>query len=929
MQLHIASDLIQHYVLDVEPLETDNVIEEIVRLGVEASATYPEVGRWNLFFWLERPALWALRPVRITTGLDSFLFQDNGLPGVTDVAELITHVLVDSENPGRLANSWQEFVAGDPCNMLFASFLWLNWDAIGDPKLWPDGKVPPNSAILAAFRRAIGVRASALGGARTEPPRLLLASTTGDADLVLYGFGNHIAELDGCLYLVNQMACKALADELGFSSTDEDAAERPVVHRSRTELAVELSLYRGMLRSGGNDLKQITRINEAVEGHFTPEIALTRGGGSITAVHDRISDIIGGQWKDEPVFGRDDFVVRMIHEKGGTCGLGDLLALCARLDVAHVQDAGFPRRSSLRLGFSAPIGRSKTPDLSAGKHLPPAKPSIVLDRLAITSLTSFIQSLRALRWREDLRIMERIAERCVTLQKAHTLPRETRRMLANAFQRFGAICGKIQDLETVLEKIQAESNPPSEFRGQAALREEIQLYRWELHHSGAGLDRVLSHHSRGVIDLLLHPASQARGTSHFASEIGLSSGLGIFFRAPAQRLRQRLAATECPEHATLWRTQLAGRLDQVSQPIIYASHEPDFSIRPGLTLLRVPTWALWLPTTHLLHEFAHALAVVGPLHYLARKVLARGGGGFFCPCPHFEQKIAALGLELQPPGAWIEPAPLAMLAREYFRDGQPPSAGLPRPHAHEQHTLEEIAADMVERLLGYPLGEAGDRMHLWNFLPSMVPYALRMDSEQIQRRVHHLFAAQLAVQLASASRAGHLQLLAPETHEFIRQMTTAHAARFQSWLKEWFGELFETQAMSKLSRAGYQMIGNLQRQCDDDFSSLLPKQTRFSHLLAIILSLTPVTETTFQSLFKASHVWGNLWPLAREADEHSGDTDALAGVLARGIVPTRSPAFPERLVAAVIERFRTGTRAVVAANSRVALSHYLESVNWQ
>jgi hypothetical protein len=928
--LQIAHELIQHYILDVEPRAVHAMIAALDRSGNEASAGDPKIGPWSQFFWLNRPAVWAIRPVRITTGLDAFLIKGGGLPGVVDVAEILTHALVDENGRGPIANGWTEFVSDAPAgSVLFASFLWLNWDAFAAGGSWEDGKPPLSSAVLGAFRSILGSASEELSGKLSQRIRLLLAGANGDCDTILYGFVSDIADLDQCLCMVNQQTVASVADALGTTACASVAA-CPVVLRSRTELAVSMDLYGEMLRTEASDRGLLVeRINHALCGDLQPEVALARGGGAITSVHSRISDVVGEAWSDQPVFGRDDFLVRLASGAQGVCKLGDLLDLLARLDRATVTDAGFPRRVSLHLGFTAPCGRSKEPTPDIGP--PPQAVRREPNRDLLESLDRLLLSLNALKWREELRIVERIAERCVTLQKSHALPRETRDMLSSAFECFGELCQRIEKLEAFAQADELSPASPEKTRRQAALWDEIQLLRWELHNSGASLDRVLSYHSRGVTALLLHPASQARGASHFASEIKLGIGHGVIFRAPAVRLAARVRALSGRSDDSAWGEKLASWIKRISKPIIYASHDPGFGIRPGLSLLRIPTWGLWMPTTHVLHELAHTLAIVGSLHYLARKVLARAAGGPECPCRHFEANIAALGLRVAHPGSWDMTTPLRALAQTYFLTLEPTApGGLPTPHAGQMSDLEEIAADAVERLLGYVSGEEGDRMHLTHSLPTIVPDAVRNSPEQFSRRIFRLFAGQLAVRLAMAARQGTLQIFADDTQLVIRDLAQRHAAQFGGWLASWFQEFLSSDAAVMMSKPAVEMIRNVGRACSTaSLFSCLPVYMRFSQLLAAILSLEPVTHTEIQSLFNASHVWGSLMHVASEADARAAEVAAITAQLAAGLVPSESFAFPERLIASLREAFGPGIDSTLPTHARLALSHYLGSLFWE
>jgi hypothetical protein len=254
---------------------------------------------------------------------------------------------------------------------------------------------------------------------------------------------------------------------------------------------------------------------------------------------------------------------------------------------------------------------------------------------------------------------------------------------------------------------------------------------------------------------------------------------------------------------------------------------------------------------------------------------------------------------------------------------------LPVPHPAQQRQLEEITADAVERLLGYGPGKPGDRMHLWNCLPSIAPQATRNNLVQVRDRIFRLYAGQLAIRLACGFQRGRMLLLAESGAAFADREAEAHAGEFLGWLEQWFDEALEAAGTGSVSPTSVLMIRDLRNACITDLKLSLSAYVPFSHLLAAILSFKPVSETTYQSLFNATHVWGSLLSLAEEADGHEQETERLSAELATGIVPVAPCAYPERLISHLSAHFRRGAQCDFAPRARLALSFYLGSLWWE
>lgn len=946
LQLQFSNELIQQYVLDVEPNAFEEIQKALIKAGNEMSAEQQEVGAWDLYVWLNRPAIWAIRPVKVTSGLDTFLLGADGLPGVTDVAEWIAPVIIDvQDSRSSPVGRWSDLdQSGQSGALLFATFIWLDWDVLAATESWDGEPAPPRPKILAAMRRALACGLARIPEFLKNPPPVLLASTTGDADLILYGRVHSTNDLDRCLYLLMQIGCDTLSAEVFGWKAAELSPQWPVVRSSRTELAVPLTLYQSYILN--HRCREITgrEVLGQITGKVSPEIALNRGHGPIIALKNRLKDIVAnvdGEWEDCAVFGQEDLVVRPCRNRGQPVDFCDMLRLLTRLDAARVEEPGFPCRTSLRLAFTTPVGRESPVSRSelfqviSRLETPPPLPDRSMagsDAEWIQALDVMIRSLRACGWREDLRIVERVAERCVTLSKSKTLPLRTRQMLRVALRRFGTICQQIHEYEKHLEVTARELQPGANHLVEGALRREIQLLRRELHYSGTRMDRVLSHHSRGTISLLLSASTEARGPVHISSDTNLSAGLDVLFRSPVRRLIQFLTNQKPANHVnSKWLRQLVERLETVAKPIIYASHEPDFRIWPGLTLLHVPTWALWQvgACTHLLHELGHALAVEGSLEYIVRKMLWRLLPGRRCACLLFEQRMADLGLiEGDSIGRVSKGLPhVANFARSFYSEAEQNDSGdsLPAGDRNRLHTLEEIAADTVERVLCYRAGPSGDRAHLSNCLNTISPSLARENWMSNVHRLLRLWSAQAAVRSAMVIRLENLLPMGVD-HNRVSETVADSWRDFREWVHEWVETFLKRPECKFLSRATCDSLRNMAASLPSMNDQVWISYFHFTQTISLVLAFGPVYETQFRSIFNATLVWGGLLGISTLTPDDEEGLRAHAEQLSNGMVPDSAEQRPERLMSELSLRYREIRQSTIPAHVRQAFSLYLTSL---
>lgn len=628
--MQIARTLLQHYFLEVDPSLSSTVAARFEKADIEGDSL---LGEWRLFTWIDRPAIWAIRSVGRTVGLDSFLLADDGLPGVIDVAEVINFPL-ETDPETVMAGSWEEFSAlAQGKGTLFATFLHPDWDALRVAGAWGDGSAarPPSRSRVLDYIRTRMQRSLWEAAERdaTRCPPLLLTASSGDADLILYGWVESPRELDRCLYAATEMTVESLAREMGLKGV---AQPWPVFSRSHTELAVDLSEYerlRVAVRSRVPVDEALVSVSGLFDGQVSAELGLARGRGPLAGLKNRLSELAGDLWTDRAILGGEDVVLASRN----FISFGALLYLQAVLDEELTSDPRFVRRTSLRLGLSETYGKSV--NLAAPDGEPEGRMELPEIRAfippTIASLRSELGRLRGMKWREDLRILERMVERCVTLQKAPRLRLETREMATHTLERILVMCERIRVLEEAYSRHERADHGGSSEKGiaveRAEIAQEIRLLREHLVKAGMRLDAALTHHSRGVTALLLHPASQARGPEHFGSEIGLSLGLSAMFHAVARRI-DGMAREDASTHPSEYAAEVSDALVRLEKPTVYASHESDFAIDPILAMLHVPRWALWYPTaaSHLMHELGHALAQIGHFSHLMQNTVAAFAG---------------------------------------------------------------------------------------------------------------------------------------------------------------------------------------------------------------------------------------------------------------------------------------------------------------
>ncbi|WP_395741174.1 hypothetical protein [Prosthecobacter sp.] len=963
--MRFAPAFVQHYFLELDPRYYRDVAQSLEKSystecaspsGDAPTAGGPalRIGPWRLFAWLDRPSLWALRSIQRTSGLDTFLFDDHGLPGVTDVAEMINFPFQEAaaEPDGVVATSWAEFeptMRGS--GLLCATFLWPDWDVLTAAS-WAGPEATKSrilEAIHAVFRQSVMTEFAAPAAdsdrgtcgtfaKETRPPRppLLMMASAGDADLVLYGWVSSAEVLDRYLFLLTRMSVADLHQEIFGAPSQKHGAERSVFRASQTELAVDLGAYEHSMQLAVKTVSPPAQPQapppHRFDGTFHAEIGLSRGHGSLAHLRDGVSQVLGGghPWYERTIFGGEDMIL-----VGENVSFEQIISLQAKLDAALASDPRFVRRTSLRIGIdvSESYGRTATLPLNdpathsqindpVGHSCPKVPPDLGVVRAEIERLTK-------MKWREDVRIIERMVERCVTLQKALHVRLETRHMAATALKNIVRHCDIIRRDEEELQNVKDNHIPPEDRHLRPNLlvqfAEDIRLSRKELLEAGVYLDRALAHHSKGVIPLLLHPASQARGPEHFGSEVGLSVGLGTMFQNAATRLWREMKSAPRPNSE--WDEsyqQLKEDLQSLRHPTVFASHEPDFGIMPQLGLLRVPRWALWYApaSSHLMHEFGHAVARIGALQYLLTALIADLVHKYDALDEEYWQLRPAVqeatshcqptkNLDLRAFARYLERfSPVLLTQGDYML------------------FFEETACDLVSRLYSYPPEEQWDSVWLEHCLKYVLPFIGRDSPYQIKERIARLQGAYVAVRLMRRAGALHVgaQALTVGQLAAVQAHAAEEAEHFVSSLGMWKQKVMAEPATRHFpSWAVDELLNicsdreNLQysRQCPE----LLSKFVHAGWLLCFAMSLPDGDVRTDPSAIKGLMVWRAM---LRAGWEHTDESE-LVEALARCEIPRRRSAFPERLPGLLVSALNQNQSRVEPA-TRIALSFYLRDL---
>lgn len=738
------------------------------------------------------------------------------------------------------------------------------WSQYGLP---PPGRTQVLRAVTRALKSAVD-RAEV--DATDKPLHFHVSGGTGDCDLFITGLVNTRHSLDRFLLILAQLGTDSLAAAMAVPPEQVRAMTTwyPVCAASTTELAVPWSLYKEVLnltcqtvataadappQATATDEPAATtdatpsdtaagklewtlaerdlaiKINRYLSQGLRSAVFLRRTRSFLMDVRHEITAISPPDWVLQVVIGDADMLLRRkeapLKPTEGTAtattaqvatpdtpaqdpeSLSNLLLLLGRLDGKGALNKDFPRRIAVVLSFD---GYAKTMD-AQGKvkrsNLLPlisdtAEPQVcpVLDlrdtsEKDLKDLAGYLRRMLQTRRREEYRILERMVERAVTLQRQADVSHGLRILARLTLQRLARFLNRNEDDER-----EYEADDDEEDDERAIMREQIVR-------SGMHLDRTLAHHARGSVPLLLSTVSQARATDHFGSETILTTALGAPAASVARRLLSTLKGQTSHYEGDAWES-LTDTLRDMSQPILYASHDLDFELVEPLGMIRVPRWVIWYPTASasVLHEVGHAVMFSGKIRVQADHIIAALLGPLIHRSRADRQKVKLLSAQRTllgksgPPGPtglitrppvfeptaripaieWVEP----LMTERIDSLGKPSSSNIPLEDWRGQ--LDEITAELFCHCFSYsrtpPTYQASTR-HIYDAIEHIAPLCHRMCRAHRLLFICRELAVRIALRLMDASATG----TSPwkMTHDEIYQIAYEEMDIFRKSLSQW------------------------------------------------------------------------------------------------------------------------------------------------
>jgi hypothetical protein len=602
--MQISDSLFQSYFLGISP---QHLAPAAQALGGE-SESVASAGQWHLFARLSRPGLVAIRTVQRTTGQDLFLLKEE-FCGVEDVAECMAF----SFEPGG-DERLRGVLVGNGC--LFVTFIRLNWDVLHQDGWWQAHGLlerPLRSRLLEVLAEVLRLAAEQ-GEAVGKGVSFAVQGGMGDCDLILVGRVRSRQALDRFLLILTLLGTDNLAIALGAKTNVGKGIS--ICAASTTELMLSWDLYARAMNSvcaNGSVEESLRReIDGQLEAGLRAGLLLKRSCSSLVSTRDELGKCIPNEWMKHAVLGVSDVLLKWRNLEHGHL-LSDLVNLMVLLEHQAHSQADFPRCVDVVLSFDDQTEPRASRKEVFGMELPELEPAPnvaprATSRDGLKACVRYLGSILDRRMREELRIIERMAERCLTLQRNAELPMETRRLARLGLKRMGR----------AVERLESLAQKRVEGRLDGASHEEEAILRKALAESGSHLDRTLSHLTRGSIPLLLSSAAQARSTDHFSSETLLASALGAPAASVARRLLNALASVSPQTGKENHYQLLLMALDDMCEPILYASHDLDFRLIPPLGIIHAPRWVMWYPTasSSVLHELGHTVFSHGQFNHL-------------------------------------------------------------------------------------------------------------------------------------------------------------------------------------------------------------------------------------------------------------------------------------------------------------------------
>jgi hypothetical protein len=988
----ISESLQQIYFLGVHPEKLSEVANHLLQSN--AAGPTEHVGSWHLYARLARPGLIAMRSVTRTTGLDLFLL-DKEMQGVEDVAEILGYGIQELAKPGVIgADScdWSRFELqqreGRPSS-LFLTFVHLNWDALMDRAVWSQCNLSTPSrtqvlrAVAATLKRAL----------RRSPEAVLLqhfhlTGGTGDCDIIITGLVNRRDALDNFLLILAQIGTDCVAAELGLPSANVAALQTwyPICSSSTTELGVPWSTYA--------EVQQVTRdavqaqkscstqelsslphteveralgaqMDALLEGGLRSAVFLRRTHSFLTDVRRAVGSITPPEWTLQAVLGEADMLLRRNEEdrsrgtrsgeEGPQCqspadALSNLLLLLGRLDAKNSQEPDFPRRIAVVITFDrkpqspAPNRRALLPITShaTAASCPIQQQASEKDLAALKTCKDLLTAMLDTRRREEYRILERMVERAVTLQRQHDLSRELRRLAQLILRRLARALRRLIEDEGVSDLEMDDQDA----RGNA-----------NFIRSGMHLDRTLHHHSRGSVPLLLATATQARSADHFGSETTLTSALGASASSVARRLLRHInshkpASIQLDDPA--W-SILQEALQDLIAPILYASHDPNFELITPLCMIRVPRWVIWYPTvsSYVLHEVGHEVFHCGRLRAQAdrlawvaiQQLLSREDEGLeeFAPTElkgeppddKWEQKIGRLkehllGSEEQEPEVKLDsvsgvPAAIRWVEQLLLEriDALDNRQSFAAKDWYEQ--LDEVAAQLFcHRYSYWPEGgsEVGSDRHIYDVLEHIAPLSHRMERPHRLLCITRELAVRIALRLIESAdnevNPWHM------SEEVLISCIRPQIDIFRQCLAKWLADPPAPFLNDSQNRRIFQDVLDIFNQLLDipldgtldesQYQTPIGKALSWGIFVALMATSRVVLPDEPSSVAITQHLWQAILETSRDADnaspEQRAQEDKIVASLLQGIVPEAVSQWPERLPRRVHDMLRKANSSV-------------------
>jgi hypothetical protein len=914
--MKLSETLGQIYFLGMHPRE-----QEAVAKALREASTQPYASSWRIFSRLARPGIIALRTVSRSSGLDIFLLEQDELQGVEDIAEMLIYGMVDPEGV-----AWDDI---RPEGCLFITFVRLDWDALQRSELWKAYGIapPPKSQIFKMFCAALR-RAVRNGILKNGLPQFHIGGGVGDCDALIIGSARTTAELNYFLLTLSQLGSDNLAAEFGAHCEKSTTTALPIVAESVTELGVAwpefeqaLTAADVALDAGGKGLhpleKEIgVRLNQMLQGHLRGAIFLKRSCSTPPNARSRLTALLPPEWVKQEVLGEADALLRYRESAGNPSRppeLCDLLGMVARLDQQAKRDASFPKRHSVVVSFDDP----KDPDLDyplpergmvlgtlcTGHEQPelaafPTRTAREQDGIAQEALARCVRYLRSIhnsRLREELRIIERMVERCAVLQRQGDLPSETRRVTQLGLRRIARTLDHIERLE---------ASGPEEW---------VVAVRHSLVNSGVHLERTISHLSRGNVPMLLATPTQARATDHFSSETMLATALACPASAVAGRIAAFLDKIKPPRGKTpvQWEALLETLRDMV-EPIIYTSHGLDFMLARPLGIIHVPRWIMWYPTSSslVLHEVGHALFSDGQLDSL---LFASAKAAY----QHATLQKWCKGL--------IENG-------DIVGEGTSVLTGISGQWRTDQH---EIAAELFNRLFSYPAGAA--REYLYDQLEYL--HAIINRKGWVERIGFITRAFSVHVAHALLTRGEEARWLWTASAAEVSIAVGEAVMEFHELLRDWLRsppppfDRMEFAGSRKLLDQASRMAVMLGLEIESgkevlDFETAVGRAVQRAVFMAATSMSRGFVDNKENATVVAHLVWEAILACSREPDQpqHSQGQAQMRFCLQKlekGEVPELVPPWPERLPRILHHTIRSSPNASVFLSQRMALSLHL------